>query len=209
MRLDYTTSSFVIIGGWNPNIVNEAWIRKNLLDSPNEQVDMGMKGEGVLRGTGVRIPTPAAMFRNVGIAVLGERLELNLIRSNDFTHIEDCVQRLCSCQSNTLVSGYGVNFAYVGDMVSNQLISAFTVNTLSEISFNETHRYATNLDGITTNITIELDNPENISAIGFNFHFSISDLSALIRSMAEYPIDTLNEKAVQFVLNRYGLRLER
>lgn len=209
MKLDYTTSSFVIVGGWNPYIVNEAWIRKNLLDSPNEQVDMGMKGEGLLGGTGIRIPTPAAIFRNVGLAVLGERLELNLIHSNDFGHIEDCVHRLCNCQSNTLVSGYGVNFAYVGDMVSNQLINSFTVNTLSKISFNETHRYATNLDGITTNITIELNNPENRSAIGFNFHFSISDLSTLMLRMAEYPIDTLNEKTVQFVLNRYGLRLER
>ena len=31
MRLDYTKSLLVIVGGWNPNIINDVWIRKNLL----------------------------------------------------------------------------------------------------------------------------------------------------------------------------------
>lgn len=205
MRLDYGASSFVIIGGWNPNIVNEAWIRKNLLDNPNEQVDMGIKGGGAPAG----IPTtPAAMFRNVGLAVSGGRLELSLIHSNDFRHIEDCVQRLCGCQSNTLVSGYGINLVYIGDMVSNELINFFKVDALSQVSFNQSHRYAINLDGITTNIAIDLNKTENRLAIAFNFHFDVGDLSALIQRVAEYPIVTLNEKAVQFFLDQYGLRLE-
>lgn len=208
MKLDYGASSFVIIGGWNPNIVNETWIRKNLLDLPNEQVVMGIKGGGVPTGTGIRVSTPAAIFRNVGLAVSGERLELNLIGSNDFRHIEDCVQRLCNCQSNTLVSGYGVNFAYIEGMISNELINFFRVDALSQMPFTQSHSYAINLDGITTNITIDLNNAENKSAIGFNFHFNVDDLSALIQRMAEYPIITLNEKVVQFVLNQYGLRLE-
>ena len=208
MKLDYRASSFVIVGGWNPNIVNETWIKKNLLDLTNEQVVMGIKGGGVPTGTGIRVSIPAAIFRNVGLAVAGERLELNLIGSNDFRHIEDCVQRLCSCQSNTLVSGYGVNFAYIEGMISNELINFFRVDALSQTPFTQSHSYAINLDGITTNITIDLNNAENKSAIGFNFHFNVDDLSALIQRMAEYPIVTLNEMAVKFVLDEYGLKLE-
>ena len=206
MRLDYGASSLVIIGGWNPNIVNDTWIRQNLLDHPSEQVDIGFKGVG---GVPAGIPaTPAAMFRDVGLSVSGERLELNLMHSNDFRHIEDCVQRLCSCQPNTLVSGYGVNLVYIGEMVSNELINSFRVDPLAQISFNQSHRYVINLDGITTNIAIELNTAENRSVIAFNFHFNTGDLSALIQRMAEYPIVTLNEKAVQFFSNQYGLRLE-
>lgn len=203
MRLDYQASSFVIVGGWNPNIVNEAWIKKNLLDHPNEQVNMGVKGMNR-----IGVPNLAATFRHVVLAVEVERLELNLIHSTDFGYIEDCVQRLCNCQPNTLVSGYGVNFVYIENMVSNELINCFTVNPLSQMSFTQSHRYAINLDGIATNITIELNNAENKSAIGFNFHFDVGDLPALIQRMVEYPIITLNEKAIQFVLNQYGLRLE-
>ena len=208
MKLDYRASSFVIVGGWNPNIVNEAWIKKNLLDHFNEQVVIGIKESGVYTATGKPLSTPAAIFRNVLFSISGERLELNLMDSNDFRHIEDCVQRLCNCQSNTLVSGYGVNFVYIKDMISNELINFFRIDALSQMPFAQTHSYAINLDGITTNITIDLNNAENKSSIRFNFHFNISDISALIQRMDEYPIITLNEKAVQFVLNQYGLRLE-
>ena len=34
MRLDYRASPFVIIGGWNPNIVNEHWIKKKPVRQP-------------------------------------------------------------------------------------------------------------------------------------------------------------------------------
>ena len=208
MRLDYNVSSFVIVGNWNPNIVNETWIRKNLLDHPNEQVDMGFKGAGDTAGTGIHVSNIAAMFRNVTLAVSGDRLVLNLIHSNDFGDIEDCAQRLCRRQSNTLVSAYGVNLTYIEDGISNELINFFTTDPLSQMSFTQNHAYAINLDGITTNITIELNKINNRSGIGFNFHFNIGDLPALIQRIAEYPIVTLNEKAIQFVLEQYGLRLE-
>ena len=157
---------------------------------------------------GIQVSTPVAMFRNVGLSVSGNRLELNLMHSNDFRHIEDCVQRLCNCQPRTLVSGYGVNFVYVGDMLSNELINFFRVDPLSQISFNQSHRYATNLEGIVTNINIDLNNPENRSVISFNFHFNVNDLSTLIKRMSEYPIVSLNQKAVQFFLSQYQLELE-
>lgn len=205
MRLDYKVSSFVIVGNWNPNIVNEAWIKKNLLDHPNEQVNMGFKNPA---SPGIRVSTPAAMFRHVLLTVSGDRLELNLLNSTDFGYIEDCVRRICNCQSNTLVSAYGVNLTYIGDGIRNELIKRFTADPLSQKSFTENHSYAIHLDSITTNITIELNKMNNKSGIGFNFHFNISDLSALIQHITDYPIATLNKKAIQFILDQYELRLE-
>lgn len=208
MRLDYSGSTFVIVGNWNPHILNEAWIRKNLLDSPLEPVNMAFKGGGDIAGSGFHVSNIAAMFRNVALAVSSDRLELNLIHSNDFGDIEDCVQRLCHCQPNTLVSAYGVNLTYIRDGISKELINSFTADPLSEMSFTQNHRYAIHLDGITTNIAIELNKIENKSAIAFNFHFKIDDLSELIPRIDEFPIVTLNEKAVQWVSEQYGLRLE-
>lgn len=208
MRLDYNVSSFVIVGNWNPNIVNETWIKKNLLDYPNQQVNMGFKGGGDPAGTRIHVSNIAAVFNHVVLTVSGDRLELNLDNSDDFKYIETCVQKLCKCQSNTLVSGYGVNFVYIEDRVSNEFTNCFTDDPLSPISLTENHRYVIHLDGITTNIAIELNKTTNKSAIVFNFHFAIKDLPALLQRLAEYPIAALNEKAVQFVLDKYGLRLE-
>ena len=206
MRLDYSASPFVILGGWNPNIVNENWIRKNLLDSPNEQVKIQLGGS--IPATGIPVSIAQVIFSNLRLAVLGERLELNLINGNDFAHIEDCVRKLCDRLPNTLVTGYGVNFTYVADAISSSLISIFSADALSQMSHTQSHTYNLDLHEITTGISIDMDNDQNKSAIRFNFHFNMNDLSVVIQRLAEYPINSLGEKAIEFASNEYGLRLE-
>lgn len=199
MRLNYETSSLVLLGGWNPNMINDVWIRRNLLEHGSDQVTVGLKGSPVV---------PAAIFSNIGFAIVGERLELSLIHSNDFGHIENCVYRLYKAQSSTLVSGYGVNLAYIQDMVNNDLINLLGANPLSQESFNETHAFVVNLDNIRTNISVEINKADSKSAITFNFHFDVGDFDTLVQRMTEYPISDLNQRAVDFMLSCCGLRLE-
>ena len=210
MRLDYTASSLIILGGWNPHIVNDVWIRKNLLDNPNEQPDIGLNSGVSL--TGIPIPMMDAMFSNVRLAVIGDRLQLNLRNSEDFTHIENCVRKLCDKLPNTLVTGYGVNLHYADQTVSNGLMKIFSHDTLSENSFTQSHTYNVNLDGITTNISIDINRAENKSSIRFNFHFNkdvnLYPFSTIIQRMSERPISLLKKKAVEFAENQYELRLE-
>lgn len=207
MRLDYTKSLLVIVGGWNPNIINDVWIRKNLLDHPNQQPNVGVSGG--ISPNGIYTTTVDAVFNNVRLTILGERLELNLVNSNNFTHIENCVRKLCNSQPNTLVSGYGVNFTYITEPISNDLMNIFSHDTLSEHALLQTHAYnGVNLDGIVTNMSIEINKANNKSGISFNFHFNIDALATLIQHMAEYPINSLKEKAVEFASSQYGLRLE-
>jgi len=206
MRLDYTTSSLVILGGWNPNIVSEVWIRKNLLDHPNEQLNMGMSGN--IAPTGIYRSIMEAIFSNVRLTISGERLELNLRNSNDFTHIENCARKLCNCQPNTLVVGYGMNFSYLDNNVNDNLRSIFGQSNITQQILTENHAYQIDLGGIITHINIDINNLSNQSGLRFNFHFNINDLSTLIQHMTEYPIDYLREKAVEFASSQYGLRLE-
>lgn len=207
MKLDYQASSLVILGDWNPNIVKDVWIRKNLLEHDNEQVNMGLKNTGAT-AIGNLATIPAAVFRNIGFAVAGERLELSLIHSNDFGHIEDCVYRLHKAQSSTLVSGYGVNLVYIQNMVNNDLINLFGANPLSQESFNQSHTFVLNLENIRTNIRVEINKANNKSAIAFNFHFDVGDFDTLIQYMTEYPINDLNQKAICFISSYCDLRLE-
>ena len=206
MRLEYRASPFIIIGGWNLNIVNEHWIKKNLLDNPNEQVNIGISGG--LSPTGIPKAVTEALFRNVRLAVLEERLELNLINGNNFIHVEDCVRKLCNCQPNTLVSSYGVNFTYIDSRVDNSLRSILGQSNITQEIITENHAYQINLDGIMTTINVDINNRRNQSGLRFNFHFDINTLSTLIQRMTEYPITSLNEKAIEFASNQYGLRLE-
>ena len=203
MRLDYTASPFVIIGGWNPNIVNEVWIRKNLLDNSNEQLNIGIGGG--FSPTGIPMAITEAMFRNIRFAVLGERLELNLMAGNDFTNIKHCIDKICTCLPTTLVTGYGVNFTYVADNINQNFISTFLADTLSQSALDAIHTYRIILNGITTNINIDISNQQGKSAVRFNFHFPIDDLSKLIRSVIQYPIESLRSQSIEFIQNNYGI----
>lgn len=205
MRLDYKASSLVIIGGWNPNILNEDWIRKNLLDHPNEQVNIGVRGN--FFPTGIPVSVPEAMFRNVRLAVLGERLELNLIDGNDFVYIEDCARKLCDRLPNTLVTSYGVNFSYVADMINSSFTNIFRADVLSQMARVVSHAYNINFDGIITNVNIDINNEENKSGIRFNFHFNIDDLSKLIPNINQYPMELLKRQSIEFIQSNYGIRI--
>ena len=169
---------------------------------------MNIAISGGLSPTGIPKPITEAVFGNVRLAVLGERLELNLIQGNDLTHIEGYVRKLCACQSNTLVSGYGVNFTYIDSRVDDSLRSILGQGNITQEIITENHAYQINLDGIMTTINVDINNRENQSGIRFNFHFDLNTLSTLIQRMTEYPIASLSEKAVEFASNQYGLRLE-
>lgn len=205
MRLDYRASPFVIIGGWNPNIVNELWIRKNLLDNSNEPLNMGFGGG--FSPTGMPLTITEAMFRNIRFAILGERLELNLTNGNDFGNIKNCIEKICDCLPTTLVTGYGVNFTYVADTINQNFTNIFLADILSQSALNAIHTYQVNLNRIITNINIDINKQQEKSGFRFNFHFPISDLSELIPSIIQYPIESLKEQSIEFIQINYGIRV--
>ena len=203
MRLDYTASPFIIIGGWNPNIVNETWIRKNLLDNSNEPLNTSFSAG--LSPTGMPLTITEAMFRNIRFAVLGERLELNLTNGNDFTNVKHCIEKICNCLPTTLVTGYGVNFTYVANTINENFTHIFQADPLSHIALNAIHTYQFVLNGITTNINVDINKHREKSGIRFNFHFPINDLSELMPNINQYHIESLRSQSKQFIQDRYEI----
>ena len=203
MQLDYRASPFVIIGGWNPNIVNEMWIRKNLLDNSNEQLNIGIGGG--FTPTGISMAVTEAVFRDIRFAVLGERLELNLINGNDFTNLKHCIQKICDCLPTTLITGYGVNFTYVAHTINENFTHIFLADPLSHIALNAIHTYQFILNGITTNVNIDINKHREKSGIRFNFHFPINDLSELIPNIRQHSIELLRSQSIQFIQDHYGI----
>ena len=214
MKIDYYASSIVIAGGWNPNIINPHWIRKNLLDQadlndPNEEkVNINIQMD---KASSVRRSTMVASFREMKITFTDNRLDLGLSDGNDFTLLEKYALKICNRLPNTPVTAYGVNLVFTDEKNSENLANIVNIaqskNFDTSLTF-EQYNFGLELNGIQTNITIDTKHKNGRSGFRFNFHFDIDDLSKFKSGISENPIRTLREKAVKIISDVYGLRLE-
>ena len=214
MKIDYYASSLAIVGGWNPNIINPYWIRKNLLDQsdlndPNqEKVNIDIQMD---TASSIRRSTLTASFREIKITFTDNRLDFSLSEGSNFTLLEKYALKTCNRLPNTPVTAYGMNFAFTDEKISENLINIVNVaqskNFDTPLTF-EQYNFGLDLDGINTNISIDIRNKNGRSGFRFNFHFDIDDLSKFKSGISENSIHTLREKAVKIISDVYGLRLE-
>lgn len=214
MKIDYYASSLVIVGGWNPNIINPHWIRKNLLDQadlndPNqEKVNINIQMDTV---SSVRRSPMVASFREIKITFTDNRLDLGLSEGSDFTLLEKYALKIYNHLPNTPVTAYGMNLVFTDEKNSENLVNIVNVaqskNFDTPLTF-EQYNFSLELDGIKTNITIDIKNKDGRSGFRFNFHFDIDDLSKFKSGISENSMHTLREKAVKIISDVYGLRLE-
>ena len=214
MKLDYRSSSLVIVGGWNPNIINPYWIRKYLLDQtdlndPNqEEVNIDIQMDIT---SSIRRSMMAASFREIKIAFKDNRLDLGLSKGSDFTLLEKYALKICNRLPNTPVTAYGVNLVFTDKKISEDLVNI--INVVQSKDFDtpltfEQYNFGLKLDGISTNISIDISNKDGRSGFRFNFHFDIDDLSKFKSGISENSIHMLKEKAVKIISDVYKLRLE-
>ncbi len=214
MKLDYNSSSLVILGGWNPNIINPHWIDKNLLgpvdpNNPNREnviVDVPMTATSSLRYAPIEIS-----FKDIKIVFTDNKLEFSLVKGDNFSLLEEYALKICDCLPYTPVTSYGVNFVFTDEKISEDL--ANIINIMRSKNFDtplifEQYSFGLELDGINTNINIQMDNKNNRSGFQFNFHFDINNLSKFKSGISENPIHMLKEKAVKIISDVYELRLE-
>lgn len=214
MKLDYKSSSLTIVGGWNPNIINPYWIGKYLLDpvdlnDPNKvniNIDVQMDTTSSPRRSALMVS-----FKEIKITFTDNRLDLSLIEGYDFALLENYTLKICNCLPSTPVMSYGVNFVFIDEKISKDLANIINIVQLKNFDtplIFEQYGFGLNLDGISTNINIEINNKNNISNIKFNFHFDIDDLSKFVSGIHENPMHILKEKTIKIMSEVYGLKLE-
>ena len=216
MKLDYYSSSLVIVGGWNPNIINPHWIGNHLLgpmnpNDPNQEninidIDIRMTTTSSLRYA------PIAMsFNDVKITFTDDKLNFSLTKGDNFSLLEEFALKICNCLPHTPVTAYDVNFVFTDEKISEDLVNIIDIVPSKNFDIPlifEKYGFGLNLDGIRTNINIEVDNNNNRSNLKFNFHFDIDDLSKFVSGIHEKPMHILKEKAIKIMSEVYGLRLE-
>ena len=209
MKFDKPFDALVIVGGWNRHIFTLDWIKRYLL--PGEQVEMKVQ---LPQSFNAQFVSPQISSKEVRILLQGNRLNFSPVKNEDknFDRIQELALQLVGYLPHTPVSGYGVNFLFTEDHISEHRIDLICPRDLEEIErfgaslISEEYTRQLTLNGKNLNFTIGLRDEEIIFKL--NFHFRICDLVELKAKILEVPILTLKQEAAEFITEIYNLELE-
>lgn len=211
MKLNYSESSIVIIGSWNPSIINPIWIGTNLIESTdfdNQSIKIEFVGNNTLS---IRDAAMSASFDGIKITLTGNRLEFHLNMGNDFDLLEKYALKTFGRLPNTTVTGYGINFHFYDERINTTILNTIDTgmfNDLNKKLITEQSNLVFSLDDMVMNISTNIDKQNNASHIGFNFHFNIDRLSIFKSLLSQYSVFSLKERAINVLSEVYGLKVE-
>lgn len=213
MKLDQSFSGLVIVGGWNSHIFNPNWIKRYLFPAEDEKLTIDIQAQ-FPQGFNPQFVSPRISSKDVRILLQGNKLNFIPVKDEDenLNLIQDLALQLAHYLPHTPVSGYGVNFLFTEDHVSEDLINLIRPKDLEEIEqfgaslTGEEYTRRLVLNEHPLNFTIGLEGKK--VTFKFNFHFKIGNLAAFKGKIAETSILELKQKAVEFLAEIYDTELE-
>lgn len=213
MKLDSSFSGLVIVGGWNGHIFNPNWIKRYLFPAEDEQLTIDIHAQ-FPQGFDPQFVSPRISSKEVTILLQGNKLNFTPVKNKDenFDRIQDLALQLADYLPHTPVSGYGVNFLFVEDYVSEDLVNLIRPKDLEEIEqfgaslTSEEYTRCLELNERTLNFTVGLENEK--ATFKFNFHSKINDLVAFKAGISKTSILELKQAATQFIAGIYNLELK-
>lgn len=213
MKLDESSSGLVIVGGWNGHIFNPNWIKRYLFPAENEELTVDIQAQ-FPQGFNPQFVSPRISSKDVRIVLQGNKLHFIPVKNEDknLDLIQDLALQLADYLPHTPVSGYGVNFLFIEDHVSEDLINFIRPKDLEKIGqygaslTNEEYTRRLILNDQIFNFTIGVDGDK--VTFYFNFHSDIGDLNGFKGGISAISILELKQKAAQFITEIYGLELE-
>ena len=209
MKLSKPSNALVIVGGWNRHIFTHDWIKRYLF--PEEEFTIDML---VSQGFNAQFISPRILSKEVEILFQENRLNFNPVESNNknLDRIQELALQLADYLPHTPVTGYGVNFLFTENEVSDDLINLIRPRDLEKIEqfggllTSERYNRHLMLNGRILNIIIIREG----GSVDFdvNFHFNIRDLVAFKAEISETSILELKQEAAQFITEIYNLELE-
>ena len=213
MKLDKPFTALVILGGWNRNIITPNWIQRYLLPDEQEELTVEIPAQ-LFEGIDAESFSPRISSKEVTILLQGNKLNFTPVKNEDknFDRIQELALQLADYVPHTPVTGYGVNFFFTDDHISEHLIDLIHPGDLEEIEkfgaslTSEQYTRHLKLNERVLNFTIGLEDDE--VAFSFNFHFDISNLVEFKEKIVESPILTLKQEAENFIAEIYRLELK-
>ena len=209
MKLDKPSNTLVIVGGWNRHIFTQDWIKRYLF--PEEEFTIDML---VSQGFNAQFISPRILSKEVEILFQENRLNFNPVENNNenLDRIQELALQLADYLPHTPVTGYGVNFPFTENEVSDDLINLIRPRDLEKIEqfggslTSEQYIHSLVLNGRILNITITLEGEKR--TFDLNFHFNIRNLVEFKAGISETSILELKQEAIQFITEIYNLELE-
>ena len=196
MKLDKPFTALVILGGWNRNIITPDWIQRYLLPDEQEELTVEIPAQ-LFQGIDAESFSPRISSKEVTILLQGNKLNFTPVKNEDknFDRIQELALQLADYVPHTPVTGYGVNFLFTDDHISEHLINLIRPGDLEEIEkfgaslTGEQYTRSLELNERTLNFTIQIEGGQ--VTLRFNFHFDIGNLGEFKAKIIESPILTL------------------
>ncbi len=213
MKLDQSSSGLVIVGGWNGHIFNPNWIKRYLFPAADEQLTVDIQAQ-FPQGFNPQLVSPRISSKEVRILLQGNKLNFIPVKNEDenLDRIQDLALQLADYLPHTPVSGYGVNFLFTQDNVSEDLRNLIRPKDLEEIKqfgaslISEEYTRRLELNEHPLNFAIGLE--EGKGTFKFNFDFKIPDLIAFKAGISETSILELKQEAIEFIAEVYNLEMK-
>ena len=216
MILDHSSCALVIVGGWNAHIfffLNPDWIRRYLFDGKKEKLKVDILPE-LPYVFNPEFASQRVSSTEIRIQLQGNKLSLSPIENRDkhFKRIEEIALLLADYLPHTPVSGFGINFVFTEDRISEEVKDIIPPKDLGKIEkfgaslIGQQYTRSLELDSMILNFTIELKDQR--ITFKLNFHTDIRDLAQFKTKISETSVLTMKEKAVEFIVSVYDLELK-
>lgn len=219
MKLDYNSSSLIILGGWNENIFTPKWLEDNFIaptklpdeEPENVHIYVEMSNTQSVRHSPIRVTFEE---RSLLVVFNDGKISFYPNECKDFSILESSALQIFKGVINTIITGYGVNFVFTQDSNIDDIVNLIGLNQItSRKQFqkpfaSERYIFTFNLDDIHTNIDIEIDPDNDTLHIRFNFHFNVEDFSQFKKCISENSMNKLLKKSINILSENYGLELE-
>ncbi|MEN8204373.1 MAG: hypothetical protein ABFS24_00045 [Pseudomonadota bacterium] len=208
MRLLFDQVSLVLLGGWNPAILQPKWIAKEIFNTP-EGEDVPATITFPLNISG----PPKVEMKGVAFVPTNDNLAIFPTQPDEdgFNRAEQFAINLLRELPHTPISAFGENFVYVEDDPNDELLRIFNVNDdidtrvehatgMAKLSIKKSMQIGECL----LNITRSFD--DGVVKFSFNFHYEVNSAEVAGRALG----DTFfrNYTVCQNVMQSYNADLE-
>lgn len=213
MNLNYQESSIVLVGGWNPSMLNPRWFEEFIVNPMNNEGYEIRKADFTFslnnNAFSFRHAPISVSFGEFKIVFSGTRLMFQLEKGKGFSTLEKCVLNLCDCLSFTPVSEVRINFVFRSEENEDLDIVSEVVglNKSNLHTTLEKYSFVAKVQNIDTTITLNINTTENKFEFRVNFNFNVQNSNEIKQTISENSMNNLKETIENFLTTTYNAKI--
>lgn len=200
--------NIVLVGQWNPHILNAKWIAKELFGSTNIQIEAEM----IIAPT---IVGPRYSYDNLIIYPSVHRLLVGMKKGDEETlkKAEELAETTLRLLNHTPIRALGINYSFLQEDPKEEILKIFNLSDNTKLlsaglqnnSVTEIVRKVPHLER-DLNLKISLFNKSSTLKIHFNYHKDVENADTGIEGLKGHVIN-LYQESLRLSKDAYNLSL--